>query len=100
MYNNIKTLLKNRIMSKLEKMVDHIDNFSKEDHIKILEIIVNYNRNIISENNNGCFIHMEDLPEDVIEKIEYYINYVLLKESEINKIEITKDNLKNTIKTN
>ena len=100
MYNNIKTLLKNRIMSKLEKMVDHIDNFSKEDHIKILEIIVNYNRNIISENNNGCFIHMEDLPEDVIEKIEHYINYVLLKESEINKIETTKDNLKNIIKTN
>ena len=89
-------------MSKLEKMVHHIDSFSKEDHIKILEIIANYNRNIISENSNGCFIHMEDLSEDVIEKIEHYINYVMLKESEISKVETTKDILKNNIniKTN
>jgi hypothetical protein len=89
-------------MSKLEKMVHHIDNFSKEDHIKILEIISNYNRNIISENSNGCFIHMEDLSEDIIEKIEHYINYVMLKESEISKVETTKDILKNNIniKTN
>jgi hypothetical protein len=87
-------------MSKLDKMIHHIDNFSKDDHIKILEIIANYNRSIISENSNGCFIHMEDLPEDVIEKIEHYISYVLLKESEINIVESTKDILKNNIKLN
>ena len=81
----------------LEKMVHHIDNFSKDDHIKILEILVNYDRSIISENSNGCFIHMEDLPEDIIEKIQHYINYVLLKESEISKVETTKDILKNNI---
>jgi hypothetical protein len=86
--------------SNLDKMVNHIDNFSKEDHIKILEIIANYNRNIISENSNGCFIHMEDLPEEVIEKIQHYIEYVLLKENEINQVETTKDNLKNIIKSN
>jgi hypothetical protein len=84
-------------MSTLEKMVHHIDNFSKDDHIKILEILVNYDRSIISENSNGCFIHMEDLPEDIIEKIQHYINYVLLKESEISKVETTKDILKNNI---
>jgi hypothetical protein len=84
-------------MSILEKMVHQIDNFSKDDHIKILEILVNYDRSIISENSNGCFIHMEDLPEDIIEKIQHYINYVLLKESEISKVETTKDILKNNI---
>ena len=87
-------------MSKLDKMIHHIDNFTKEDHIKILEIIANYNRSIISENSNGCFIHMEDLPEDVIEKIDHYISYVLLKESEINIVESTKDILKNNIMLN
>ena len=87
-------------MSKLDKMIHHIDNFTKEDHIKILEIIANYNRSIISENSNGCFIHMEDVPEDVIEKIDHYISYVLLKESEINIVESTKDILKNNIMLN
>jgi hypothetical protein len=87
-------------MSKLDKMVHHIDHFSKEDHIKILEIIATYNRSIISENSNGCFIHMEDLPEEIIEKIQHYIEYVLLKENEINQVETTKDNLKNIIKSN
>ena len=45
---------------------------------------------------------MEDLSEDIIEKIEHYINYVMLKESEISKVETTKDILKNNIniKTN
>ena len=43
---------------------------------------------------------MEDLPEDIIEKIQHYIEYVLLKENEINQVETTKDNLKNIIKSN
>ena len=84
-------------MSRLEKIVNLIDTFSKDDHIKILEIIFNYNKSIISENNNGCFIHIEDLSEDIIEKIEHYIKYVLLKEVDINTIEDTKDKLKNNI---
>uniref|UniRef100_A0A6C0EYJ3 NET domain-containing protein n=1 Tax=viral metagenome TaxID=1070528 RepID=A0A6C0EYJ3_9ZZZZ len=84
-------------MSRLEKIVDLIETFSKDDHIKILEIIFNYNKTIISENNNGCFIHIEDLSEDIIEKIEHYIKYVLLKEVDINTIEDTKDKLKNNI---
>ena len=84
-------------MSRLEKIVDLIETFSKDDHIKILEIIFNYNKSIISENNNGCFIHIEDLSEDIIEKIEHYIKYVLLKEVDINTIEDTKDKLKNNI---
>jgi hypothetical protein len=84
-------------MSRLEKIVDLIETFSKEDHINILEIIFNYNKTIISENNNGCFIHIEDLSEDVIEKIEHYNKYVLLKEVDINTIEDTKDKLKSNI---
>jgi hypothetical protein len=89
-------------MSILEKMVHHIDNFTKEDHIKILEIVASHDRSIISENSNGCFIHMEDLPEDIIDQIQHYIDYVLLKESEFNKVETTKDILKSNIniKTN
>ena len=85
-------------MSELEQMVDIIDTFSKDDHIKILEIIYNYDKNIISENSNGCFIHMEDIPQNIIDQIHHYISYVELKEGDINSIEETKDKIKNNIK--
>jgi hypothetical protein len=81
----------------LERIVSQIDSFSKDDHIKILEIIYKYNKSVISENNNGCFINMEDLSEEIITTIEHYINYVILKEGDINKIEDTKDKIKNNI---
>jgi len=81
----------------LEKIVYQIDSFSKEDHVKILEIIYKYNKSVISENNNGCFINMEDLSDEIITTIEHYINYVILKEGDINTIEDTKDKIKNNI---
>jgi hypothetical protein len=83
----------------LEKMCEIIENFSKEDHIKILKIIYDSkNHSSISENNNGTFIHMEDLDDDTIELIQNHIDYVLLKEDTIKEIEDTKDKLKNDIK--
>jgi hypothetical protein len=83
----------------LEKMCEIIETFSKEDHIKILKIIHDSkNQNSISENNNGTFIHMEDLDDNTIELIQNHINYVLLKEDTIKEIEDTKDKLKNDIK--
>ncbi len=82
---------------RLEKIVSQIDSFSKEDHVKILEIIYKYNKSVISENNNGCFINMEDLSDEIITNIENYINYVILKEGDINIIEDTKDKIKNNI---
>jgi hypothetical protein len=82
----------------LEKICEIIETFSKEDHIKILKIINDSNNNnSISENNNGTFIHMEDLNDETIEQIQKYIDYVLLKEGNIKEIEDTKDKLKNDI---
>jgi hypothetical protein len=82
----------------LERMCEIIESFSKEEHIKILKIInESNNNNSISENNNGTFIHMEDLNDDTIEQIQKYIDYVLLKEGNIKEIEDTKDKLKNDI---
>ena len=82
----------------LEKMCEIIESFDKEDHIKILKIINDSNDSkTISENNNGTFIHMEDLNDITIEDIKKYIDYVLLKEGVIKEIEDTKDKLKNDI---
>jgi hypothetical protein len=82
----------------LEKMCEIIETFTKDDHIKILKIIhESNNHGSISENNNGTFIHMEDIDDNIIEEIQKYMDYVLLKEDTIKEVEETKDKLKNDI---
>lgn len=81
----------------LEKMCRTIDTFSKEEHINILKVIVETDTTRVSENNNGTFIHMEDLSEETLNNIQKYIDYVLLKEGDIQKIEDTKEKIKKNI---
>jgi len=82
----------------LEKLCRIIDTFSTDEHIRILQIINdNDSINNISENNNGVFINMEDLTENTIKSIQDYVDYVLLKEGDIQSVEDTKDKLKNDI---
>ena len=82
---------------KREQMISQIENYSKSEHIEILKII-KHNKDIhVSENNNGCFINLDDVDEDTMCKIEQYIHYVNLKESNLLDIENTKNKLKNDI---
>jgi hypothetical protein len=74
-----------------------IEGFNKEDQIEILKIISNDTNNIISENNNGSFINMEDISDKTITDINYYVEYVLKKNIDIQTIEHKKDKLKNNI---
>ena len=81
----------------LENMCKIIETFSKEENIKILEIIKLNDNTSLSENNNGTFIHMEDLSINTLNQIKTYMDYVLKKECEINVVEQTKDKMKNNI---
>lgn len=74
-----------------------IEGFNKEDQIEILKIINSDSNNVISENNNGSFINMEDLSNKTINDINYYVEYVLKKNIDIQSIEHKKDKLKNNI---
>ena len=84
----------------LELLCKKIEHFNKDDQIEILKIINNNNNNLISENSNGSFINIEDLPIIEIEKIVSYVNYVLKKNDEIINIENKKQILKNNINEN
>ncbi len=81
----------------LENMCKIIETFSKEENIKILEIIKLNDNTSLSENNNGTFIHMEDLSINTLNQIKTYMDYVLKKEGDINVVEQTKDKMKNNI---
>lgn len=81
----------------LDKMTRIIESFTKEEHIHILKIIMDADSLSVSENSNGTFVQMDEIKMDTIDKIRKYIDYVLLKECDIKKIEDTKERLKNNI---
>lgn len=81
----------------LDKMTRIIESFSKEEHIHILKIILENDTGTVSENSNGTFVQMDEIKDETLEKIKKYIDYVLLKECDIKKIEDTKERLKNNI---
>jgi len=78
----------------LDKMTRIIESFSREEHIQVLKIIMEKDTASVSENSNGTFVQMDELSTESIEKINKYIDYVLLKECDIKAIEETKERLK------
>ena len=81
----------------LDKMTRIIESFSREEHIQVLKIIMEKDTASVSENSNGTFVQMDELSTETMEKINKYIDYVLLKECDIKSIEETKERLKNNI---
>ena len=74
-----------------------IESFSKDEHIHLLKIIIQKDAVAVSENSNGTFVQMDEVSQETIDHIKKYIDYVLLKECDIKKIEETKEKLKNNI---
>jgi hypothetical protein len=81
----------------LDKMTRIIESFSKEEHVHVLKIILEKDGSTVSENSNGTFVQMDEVKQETIDKINKYIDYVLLKECDIKTIEDTKERLKNNI---
>ena len=81
----------------LDKMMRIIESFSKEEHIHLLKIIIQNDAASLSENSNGTFVQMDEVSKETIDQMNKYIDYVLLKECDIKKMEEAKDRLKNNI---
>jgi hypothetical protein len=82
---------------KLEQMCKIIESFPKEEHIEILKIINSNNNLTLSENNNGTFIHMEDLNDTILNLIQDRITYFLKQQNDFDVIENEKNILKSNI---
>jgi hypothetical protein len=78
----------------LHYIKDRIELMPKHYQIEISRILIEQNKISYNENQNGIFINLSNLPHDIISKIENYINYVNLQESQINQTELQKDELK------
>jgi len=81
----------------LDKMTRMMESFSKEEHVQLLKIILEKDAAAVNENSNGTFVQMDDLCESTLEQLHKYIDYILLKECDIQRVEETKEKLKHNI---
>ncbi len=80
-------------INKLKSLKEKIESLEKTEHQEILKIIKRYECKF-TENNNGVFINMNKLSEDVIKEIESFLVF----SDENNKMLIDRDiNISNNI---
>ena len=79
----------------LNKLKKTIETLNKQHHIEIGTILKN-NNVPLNENKNGIFINLNNISQDVIDKIEEYISFIKNQELFINNDEKLKQNLENT----
>lgn len=90
----------NKNIKKFESINSKIEKLNKKQHIEILRIITKDDKVNISENKNGSFINMNELSNDVINKIIEYLNYIETKETELLNIENKKNMIAETMNDN
>lgn len=78
----------------LDKLRKKIENLSNQHHIEIAKIFKNNNIKL-TENNNGIFIKLNNIPTTVIEQIKNYLLFISSQENLINIDENKKEILEN-----
>lgn len=76
----------------LQTIKTRIESMTIYHQKEILRIFNNNNTNL-SENNNGTFINLTEVKDDVLEKINKYIKYVDEQEHELTEVENEKDRI-------
>jgi hypothetical protein len=79
----------------LNMIRDSIEKMTKPNQIEVLRILSKYNQITLNENKYGVLVNMTDFEDEVIEKLKNYISYVNTQESNLNEIEVQKENFKN-----
>ena len=75
--------------TELEKLRKTIENLHSNHHLEIAKIL-KMNNIKLSENNNGIFINLNNISNNIIKQIENYIAFIKTQESLINVDEYKK----------
>lgn len=71
----------------LQNMNKQIEKMTKTEHIQVLTLIKQDDKVKITENNNGCFINLNELSDKTIESLNKFLKYSQTKEKELKNIE-------------
>lgn len=70
-------------VDKLNNLKVQIEKLEKSKQIEILRILVNSQKVSINENQYGIHINLTDLPKELIDELNLYIDYINQQEKEL-----------------
>ena len=82
-------------VEELNSIREKIETMPKFNQIEVLRILSKDNKITLNENKYGVLVNMTDFEDEVIDKLKNYISYVNTQESNLNEIEVQKENFKN-----
>jgi len=80
----------------LDRIKNTIEKMNKTQHIEILRIFKQTPHIKLNENRNGIYINLSYLPQESIDKLNQYIDYVNEQEQNLEKMESQKEEYKST----
>ena len=69
---------------------------TKFNQIEVLRMLHKHQDVILNENKNGIHVNLTELNDDIINELDNYIKYVNAQEQTLSKMEIQKENYRNT----
>ena len=76
----------------LEYIRQQVELMSKHNQVEVLRILNNSSEDVtLNENSYGIFINLSDLSEELLAKINEYIEYWKKQETNLKKIETKKE---------
>ena len=89
---NVNNINENINYKNLEKLQKNIEKLDSNQHLQIGKIL--YKHNIkLTQNNNGIFVNLNNLSQDIIDILWKYLEFINNQEEYINKDENTKTEL-------
>ena len=85
--DTVTTLVTSVSTPSLENIKKTIEKLDKQNHIEILKILVNNPSIRINENKSGCLVNMSLIPEETIQEIQKYLDYIDKRQTSISALE-------------
>lgn len=71
----------------LRRLKDSLESFPIAQQQEVLGILARQAPSFLSENSNGTFVNMSELPIEVIEALQKYSDYITQQQAELERTE-------------
>jgi hypothetical protein len=80
----------------MDALKERIERMEKYHQVEILRILSKFSEVKTNENNNGTFVNLTELSQEIINELAKYTDYVDEQQKLLKKIETEKDAIEQT----